>query len=105
MEAVIGKAFGEDVRFANKSLEAKEWFAQKAFIEKRGSGMFDNHIFAVIKESEKAIYALLGGIGAHCFTWIPKSCVVECEEGQDTYICESYEEAADLFRKTKNFYN
>lgn len=36
-----------------KALECAEWFAAKIFKEKLGTSLFDNSIYAIVKEIEK----------------------------------------------------
>lgn len=66
-----------------KSYEIKEW-KQNEICElvQRNLTMCD--IFAVLKETEKAIYAMLDIGNDRCkSTWIPKSALIECEIGED----------------------
>lgn len=72
-----------------------EWFANKAFIEfnkkygHRYEG-FDNRIFAIIGETEKAYNVILGTANNHIATWCPKSLVSVDEESNEndiTFVC------------------
>ena len=90
----------------NKSYTVKEWFANKVANEvKRNITMCD--VFAVIKETEKAIYAMLNlGCDMKKTMWVPKSVLIEREVGEnpsgsynhETLFIEDYEEASEAFR-------
>lgn len=66
-----------------KSYEVKTWLANKIAQEiKKNISMC--RVFAVLKETEKAVYAMLNlGVGLSKTTWIPKSALVEHEAGED----------------------
>lgn len=94
-----------------KSISVKEWFANK-MAQEIGRNISRCDVFGIIKESEKAVYALvdLGTAGSKT-TWIPKSCLIEAEVGigddaqgymhWDTYRFENYDEARAEFRRFK----
>lgn len=88
-----------------KSYTVKEWFANKVAEEVK-QNITDCDVFAVIKETEKAVYAMLYiGFERKKTMWIPKSVLVEREIGEDaiglynheTLIVGSYEEASEEF--------
>ena len=66
-----------------KSYTVQDWFANKVANEvKRNIAMCD--VFAIIKETEKAVYGLLNlGCDSHKCMWIPKSVLVENEVGEN----------------------
>lgn len=90
-----------------KSYTVKEWFANKVAEEvKRTITMCD--VFAILKESEKAVYAMLNiGCGHKKTMWVPKSVLVENEVGTgadglecyETFFIEDYNEAVTEFEK------
>lgn len=81
-----------------KGLLVKEWFASKVFAEKRNGCMYDNGIYAILKETEKAMYVMLGGVVHFVYTWVPKSLIYEDERDIETYKFDSFE-ACEAFRK------
>lgn len=94
------------MRHTGKSLTVKEWFANKVANEvKSNINMCD--IFAIIKETEKAVYAMVNlGTNFERTMWVPKSVLIENEIREEfgkaahheTIRVESYEEAAEEFR-------
>ena len=68
-----------------RTYEVKEWFADKIANEV-GRNITDCSLFAVIKETEKAVYAMLhiGGTSRKC-TWIPKSALIDTTDEVDEY--------------------
>lgn len=60
-----------------KQLHMKEWFANKVANEIRHN-LHTTEIFAILRETEKAVYAVLAiEPGCTRCTWIPKSCIEE----------------------------
>ena len=89
----------------NKSYEMKEWFANK-FAKENGFDIMDGWLVAIMKESEKAVYAMVHICGASrkC-TWIPKSCLESYEVGNDgfcnhheTVFEEDYNKCVEIFK-------
>lgn len=75
-----------------------EWFAAKVFKEKRGTNFFDNRIFAIIGETEKAYNVILGTAIKYLTTWCPKSLVridEEQNENDITFVCD-YDKAMEI---------
>ncbi len=68
-----------------RTYEVKEWFANKIANEV-GRNITDCSLFAVLKETEKAVYAMLhiGGTSRKC-TWIPKSVLIDTTDEVDEY--------------------
>ena len=68
-----------------RTYEVKEWFANKIANEV-GRNITDCSLFAVIKETEKAVYAMIhiGGTSRKC-TWIPKSVLIDTTDEVDEY--------------------
>lgn len=68
-----------------RTYEVKEWFANKIAYEV-GRNITDCSLFAVLKETEKAVYAMLhiGGTSRKC-TWIPKSVLIDTTDEVDEY--------------------
>ena len=84
-----------------KSITVKTWFANKVAQElKRNINMCD--VFGILKETEKAYYAVLN-VGCHSSKtmWIPKSVVIENEKSDyhETMRFDSYDEAIEEFRR------
>ena len=74
-----------------KSFSVKEWFANKIANEIR-MNISSCDLFAILRETEKAVYALVDlGRGHSRTMWIPKSCLVECEVGDDANGRHHYE--------------
>lgn len=97
---------------AKKSYEIKDWFANKIANEV-GRNINMCEVFAVLKETEKAVYAMLNlGCNFRKCMWIPKSVLVENEVGEDenstfhyeTLFISDYNEAVEAFKAFwKNF--
>lgn len=91
---------------ANKSYTVKDWFANKVADEVRKNiAMCD--VFAILKETEKAVYAMLNlGTDFRKCMWIPKSVLAENEVGEnehgvvfhETLFIEDYEKAVEAFK-------
>lgn len=94
-----------------RTYEVKEWFANKIANEV-GRNITDCSLFAVIKETEKAVYAMLhiGGTSRKC-TWIPKSVLIDTTDEDDDYdgrfpliINSNYDEVVKAWTELwKNF--
>ena len=87
-----------------KSYTVKKWFADKVAQEmRRNINMCD--VFAIVKESEKAVYAMLNlGCDFRKTMWIPKSALVENEVGEDASGEMHYETIkADYNEAVKKF--
>lgn len=90
----------------NKSYTVKEWFANKIANEVACNiSMCD--VFAILKESDKAVYAILNlGAMKRKTTWVPKSVLIEREVGEqedgsfayETILEPDYEKAVAMFR-------
>lgn len=96
----------------NETLIAPEWFAMKKYIEfnkkfnHRFEG-FDNRIWAIIGETEKAYHVLLGNAFHHVATWIPKSLVSVDKEPNDediTLVCD-FATAMEIAKETFKSFN
>lgn len=78
-----------------KQLHMKEWFANKVAKEIR-CNLHTTEIFAVLRETEKALYVLLN-VAPNCTrcAWVPKSCTEECAGSADfhTRTGLTYQEA------------
>lgn len=79
------------------SYTVKDWFANKVANEvKRNISMCD--VFCIIKETEKAVYAMLNlGTNMSKTMWVPKSVLVEKEGGAETLMVSDYNEAVSRF--------
>lgn len=77
-----------------KMLSMKEWFANKTCRELRRN-LHSADIFAVIRETEKAMYVMLAECGMPICIWVPKSCIEEHAGSIDfhTRTGLTYEEA------------
>ena len=88
-----------------KSYSVKDWFANKVANEvRRNISMCD--VFCILKETEKAVYAVLNlGWNSSKTMWVPKSVLVEFPVGNDstgkhhyeTLRISDYNEALDRF--------
>ena len=91
----------------NKSYEVKDWFADKI-----AQGLHKNismcEVFAVLKETEKAVYAMLNlGANFRLCKWVPKSVLVELEAGKqkngttkyETIFEEDYDKCVKMFKE------
>lgn len=88
-----------------KSLSVKEWMANKVAQEVR-SNITMCDVFAILKETEKAVYAMLNlGENKRKCMWLPKSALDEFEVGKDengvmhyeTLNIEDYDKAVEAF--------
>ena len=84
-----------------KAMEAKDWFAAK-------NDLGNGQIVAIIKETEKAIYALVWtSFNNRKTTWIPKSCI-ESRDEEDAYkqtiIADSYEAAVERYNDLRSYW-
>lgn len=86
----------------DKGYEVKEWFANKVANE-IGRNINLCYVFAILKETPKAVYAMLN-IGGDCekCMWVPKSVLVEC--GKKTITDCTYEEAKEEFKDYCSLY-
>ena len=90
----------------NASYSVKEWFEDKIANEV-GRNILDCSVFDILKETEKAVYAMmsLGPMERKCM-WIPKSVLVEKEVGENeyggynhpTYFEADYDTAVQMFK-------
>lgn len=90
----------------NKSYTVKEWFANKVANEV-GANISMCNVFAVLKQTEKAVYAMLNlGTDKRKTMWVPKSVLVENEIGEDaatgvhhyeTLFNDNYDECVEAF--------
>lgn len=91
----------------NKSYEVKDWFGDKVAQEvKRNISMCD--VFAIMKETEKAVYAMLNlGENFRKCMWVPKSVLIENEVGEqangtyahETIFEEDYDKCVKMFKE------
>ena len=93
---------------AGRTYTVKEWFADKIATE-AGRTITACEIFAVIRETEKAVYAMLhiGGTSRKT-TWIPKSVVIDTTDEEydemmgdgrfPLIINENYDEVAKAWK-------
>ncbi len=80
-----------------KQLVMKDWFANKAANAVKHN-LHNGDIFAVIKETEKAMYVMLAiEPGCNRCTWVPKSCIEEYPGSNDfhTRFNLTYDEAVN----------
>ena len=89
-------------RTGDKFLTVKDWFANKVANE-LGKNITMCDVFAILKETEKAVYAMLNvGCYQRKTMWIPKSMLVEedpAEHGDNRVIyTDDYEFAVSYFK-------
>ena len=88
-------------RTENKKITVKDWFAHKVATE-LGKNITMCYVFAILKETEKAVYAMLNvGCYQHKTMWIPMSVLVE-EDVSDysnhkVIYTDDYDRAVELF--------
>ena len=91
----------------NKSYEVKDWFADKVAQEVR-KNISMCEVFAVLKETEKAVYAMLNLVSnLRLCKWVPKSVLVELEAGKqkngttkyETIFEEDYDKCVKMFKE------
>lgn len=96
-----------------KSYTVKEWYANKIANEVHRS-IHMCEVFGIIKETEKAVYAVLNlGNRFSRTTWVPKSVLVEQQIGEtasgsvnyETLQFETFEEATAEFNRFWNSFN
>lgn len=89
-----------------KSYTVKDWFASKVAQEVK-KNIFCCDVFAVLKETDKAVYAMLNlGCDSRKTMWVPKSVLIENEVGEtetgsvnyETLFIEDYDEAVERFK-------
>ena len=92
--------------------EVKDWFADKV-AQEVGHNIHGCRVFSVMKETEKAIYAMLDlGIDHRKCMWVPKSVLVtyipgeqeNCEHKYETIFEEDYDECVRLFKEHWNMF-
>lgn len=96
-----------------KSYTVKEWFADKIANELE-KDIYMCDVFAILKETEKAVYAMLNlGPNSRKCMWVPKSVLIANEVGYDetgaynheTLFIEDYNEAVEAFKDHWDNYN
>lgn len=103
---------GASVRFIkhisqDKCYRVAEWFENKIANEV-GKNILDCSVFAILKETDKAVYAMMsiGPMERRCM-WIPKSVLIAYPVGEDedtheyfykTIFTDDYEEAVERFK-------
>lgn len=89
-----------------KAYEVKDWFANKV-AQETGRNISMCEVFAVLKETEKAVYAMLNlGANFRLCKWVPKSVLVELEAGKqengttksETIFEEDYDKCVEMFK-------
>lgn len=79
----------------------KDWFANK-IAQEVGRNISMCEVFAILKETEKAVYAMLNlGCDSRKTMWVPKSVLVEVETGNGRYPVLTdidYDEAVKEFK-------
>ena len=90
-------------RTGDKFITVKDWFADKVANE-LGKNITMCYVFAIFKETEKAVYAMLNvGCYQRKTMWIPKSVLVEedpAEHGDNRVIyTDDYDLAVLYFKK------
>lgn len=92
-------------RTGDKFITVKDWFANKVANE-LGKNITMCDVFAILKETEKAVYAMLNvGCYQRKTMWIPKSVLVEedpAEHGDNRVI---YTDDYELVSYFKNYWS
>lgn len=90
-----------------KELVLKDWLFGKIARENNVGRVWGGHVDCIFQETEKAYKVIMGAVNRTVITWVPKS---QCEfvdaehEGQQTYICKTYEEAIERVGYIRNCY-
>lgn len=98
------------VTVGSKEMIVKEWLANKIANELQRNLYFDVYVFAILKETEKAVYAMLS-VGSYQkkTMWVPKSALIskDVEQGDDRAVIytDDYEKACELFKDHWDMYN
>ena len=88
-------------RTENKEITVKDWFADKVANE-LGKNITMCYVFAILKETEKAVYAMLNvGCCQRKTMWIPKFGLVEEDDPEESnhkvIYTDDYDKAVELF--------
>lgn len=88
-------------RTEKKEITVKDWFANKVATE-LGKNITMCYVFAILKGTEKAVYAMLNvGCYQRKTMWIPKSVLVEEDTSEDSnhkiIYTDDYNRAVELF--------
>ncbi len=59
------------------NIKVKDWFAIKVLKEKKLNMTNQANVYAIFKETEKAIYCMMCDCAVFTMTWVPKSCLEE----------------------------
>lgn len=93
-----------------KRLVVKDWFHEKKMNELKKDVQSTN-VFAILKETEKALQVFVGDPCLFMTYWCPKSCIEERPEVEKsgvinniTFICDSFEEAFERWNFEMSFY-
>ena len=101
-EATETERMSNMMEYTGMNLEVKDWFIHKKADELNVYSYFEAHVWAILKETEKAVYAIVEfKIGTMRTFWIPKSAIVNLIVAEDdpnpdcfkTYRCDDYAEA------------
>lgn len=92
----------ENAKYADvKDPEIKEWFEKKLASELGLGSKYYLRLYCILKESDKAVYALLytgynadGTTAKHRTAWIPKSAIVNLDKIERI---ENYDKALEMF--------
>ncbi len=93
-----------------KSYTVKNWFANKV-AQEVGMNICRCDVFGVLKETEKAVYALMNlGINKSITKWVPKSVMLESPVGEDAqgfwhYETKKYAEWDEAYSALKTQWN
>ncbi len=101
------------MNLTGKSYVVKDWLANKIANELKRN-ISACRVFAVLKETDKAIYAILDlGYKSYITKWIPKSALIISEANSvsehgrvshETYTCDDYDEAIRELKYTWRAY-
>jgi len=81
-----------------ESYTVKDWFANKVARDVHRN-IFMCDVFCILKETDKAVYAMLNlGTNFHKTMWVPKSVLVSKENGHETLRISDYDEALFEFK-------
>lgn len=85
----------KETRFA-----VKAWF-HKNKMKEIGKNVKSVNVFAILKESEKAVQVFVGDNRTYAVYWCPKSCLNDRHSGEQTIFCNNFNKVYRRFVNTR----
>jgi len=79
----------------NVQIEVKDWIVKKNFEEKGRRGNYTTTVFAILKETPKALYVMLGTPTSTFCMWTPKSQTTMLKEEDIDTTVDSFHNVID----------